>query len=357
MSISDNIPKIDVIGVPLSAGGCDAGAALGPAALRAAGLLRRLSDLGFEVRDQGDVAPEDAVPLSATGFNRAAEVAGVVRPLAEVTYQSLKSGALPVVLGGDHSVAMGSVSGVARYCHELGKELFVLWLDAHSDFNTPEISPTGNAHGMSAAFLCGEPGMDWLIDSSVKFKVRPDRLSVVGVRWIDPAEQLLLSRRGVRVFDMREVDRRGLVSFMEELIGRVHECSGALHLSFDIDALDPAIAPGVGTPEPGGLGYREAQLIMQMLEESGLMISADLVEINPILDNRNSGAKLMVELVSTLFGRRILDRRPISPARDSLLIARYADRVTPDCGAASGTGASAQVRPGTTARSADKSLS
>lgn len=316
--------RIDIIGAPIGVGGNHEGSALGPAAMRAAGLIQRLSASGFDVHDCGDAAPKifpnlrDSARLRHLGL-----IAGWARALSESAYSALSANGLPIIVGGDHSVSFGSVNGVARFHHEQGKELFVLWLDAHADFNTPEITPTGNTHGMSAAFSCGESGMEEIINGGERYSIAPGNLYLFGTRWIDPDEQLLLGKRGVNVFDMRTIDRIGVPAALGGIIDHVKSRRGALHVSFDLDFLDPGFAPGVGTPEPGGVSYREAHLVMEMLHDSGLVASIDLVELNPLLDDRNKSAHLFVELLTTLLGRKIMDLRENNAMRGALAAARY----------------------------------
>jgi arginase len=250
-------------------------------------------------------------------------VANWARVISQETYSALKQGALPIVAGGDHSVSFGSVNGVARYHREQGNELFVLWLDAHADFNTPAISPTGNAHGMSAAFACGEPGLDEIIAREERVSIEPQNLFLFGTRWIDPKEQVLLGERSVNVFDMNTLDMSGVPLILSRIINTVKAREGVLHVSFDLDLLDPETAPGVGTPEAGGIAFREARLIMEMLHDSGLVGSIDLVELNPLLDHRNSSAKVLVELVCSLFGHKLFDPSAESLTREGAASERY----------------------------------
>ena len=211
-------------------------------------------------------------------------------------------------MGGDHSLSMGSVNGVARYWQEQGRPLFVLWVDAHADYNTPATTITGNMHGMSAAFLCGEPGLESLLGDQPRVSITPDQLDLFGIRSIDPLERKLVRDRRVAVADMRAIDEFGVGVLIRKVIERVKARNGVLHVSFDVDFLDPEVAPGVGTTVPGGATYREAHLIMELLHDSGLVRSADMVELNPFLDERGRTARVAVELVSSLFGEQITDR-------------------------------------------------
>ena len=280
---------------------------MGPAMLRAAGIVKPLRDLGHDVEDRGDLAPPAPIraPAPEGKANDFAHVAAWARLLARETYAIARSGRTPIVLGGDHSLAMGSVGGVARHAAEAGRELFVLWLDAHSDFNTPLTSPSGNMHGMSLAMLCGEPGLEAVFGDEPHGLVDPGRLHLFGIRSIDLGERRLLQDRGVDVVDMRRLDEDGFAVSIRRIIDRVKARDGLLHVSLDVDFLDPMIAPGVGTAVPGGATYREAHLVMELLYESGLKPSLDLVELNPFLDERGKSALLLVDLTASLFGRQV----------------------------------------------------
>ena len=299
---------LTILGAPIEDGASLAGVAMGPAMLRVAGVTRELAALGYEVEDQGDLAlasPLPAVlsaPETARNFER---VAAWSRLLREKTYAALAAGRTPIVMGGDHSLAMGSIAGVARHAREIGRELFVLWLDAHTDFNTPATSPTGNMHGMSAAMLCGEPGFEGIFETGSDAIVDPRNLHLFGVRSIDDGERRLLRARGVDVVDMRVLDEYGAAASIRRIIERVEARGGLLHVSLDLDFLDPSLAPGVGTPVPGGATFREAHLTMEMLHDFGLVGSVDLVELNPFLDERGRSATLLVDLVASLFGRQV----------------------------------------------------
>ena len=241
--------------------------------LRTAGIVKSLRELGYDVEDRGDLPHPDALvhALSPEGkSHRFAHVSAWARLLARETYAVMRSGRTPIVLGGDHSLAMGSIGGVARHAAEAGRELFVLWLDAHSDFNTPLTSPSGNMHGMSAAMLCREPGFEGVLGDEPHGFIEPGRLHLFGIRSIDFGERRLLQDRGVDVVDMRMLDEHGFAVSIRRIIDRVRARDGLLHVSLDVDFLDPTIAPGVGTAVPGGATYREAHLVMELLYESGL---------------------------------------------------------------------------------------
>jgi len=304
-------PKIALLGVPVEIGASQAGTLMGPAALRTAGIARLLEQLGLTVEDHGDLSRPPAAagneppPANAKYYD---EIKGWVRMLSEHAWQIARTGAIPIFMGGDHSLSMGSVNGVARYWREQGRPLFVLWVDAHADYNTPATTMTGNMHGMSAAFLCGEPGLDDLLGDQPRFPITPDQLDLFGTRSIDPLEKKLVRDRRVATADMRAIDEFGVAVLIRRVIERVKARNGVLHISFDVDFLDPAVAPGVGTTVPGGATYREAHLVMELLHDSGLVRSADVVELNPFLDERGRTARVAVELIGSLFGLQITDR-------------------------------------------------
>ncbi|WP_117237280.1 arginase [Thermus sediminis] len=286
--------RVAVVGVPMDLGAGRRGVDMGPSALRYARLLEGIEALGFAVEDLGNVR----VPLAETLRGRKGPYLEEVRQAALELKERLKAlpeGVFPIVLGGDHSLSMGSVSGVVQ------RRLGVVWVDAHADFNTPETSPSGNVHGMPLAVLTGL-GHARLTEA---FRaVDPEDVVLIGVRSVDPGEARLLEELGVRVYTMHEVDRLGMARIAEEVLERLSDLP--LHVSLDADALDPTLAPGVGTPVPGGLTYREAHLLMEILALSGRVQSLDLVEVNPILDERNRTAEMMVGLALSLLGKRIL---------------------------------------------------
>jgi arginase len=303
--------RIAVLGAPIDIGASCRGTLMGPAALRTAGLLTLLEGLGLDIIDFGDVGISgmaDLADVPPAKANHYREIQRWSRVLARRSYELAQTGALPIFLGGDHSLSMGSVNGVARHWHEAGRELFVLWLDAHADYNTPETTLSANMHGMSAAFLCGEPGLDGLLGGERRASLGPDRLELFGVRSIDKLENELLRARQVSVVDMRAIDEFGVGVLIRRVIDKVSARNGVLHVSFDVDFLDPDIAPGVGTTVPGGATYREAHLVMELLHDSGLVRSVDIVELNPFLDERGKTARVAVELIGSLFGQQITDR-------------------------------------------------
>lgn len=303
--------QIALLGVPIEIGASQRGTLMGPAALRTAGIGRVLEQLGFVVEDHGDLAIPAVSPADGPPPANARYYDGIkawIRALSERAWLLARSGAIPIFLGGDHSLSMGSINGVARYWQELGRPVFVLWLDAHADYNTPATTETGNMHGMSAAFLCGEPGLDGLLGDQPRVSIGTDQLDLFGIRSIDPLERQLVHDRRIAVADMRAIDEFGVGVLIRQVIEKVKARNGVLHVSFDVDFLDPAIAPGVGTTVPGGATYREAHLVMELLHDSGLVRSVDIVELNPFLDERGRTARIAVELIGSLFGLQITDR-------------------------------------------------
>jgi arginase len=308
---SDKARRIALLGAPIDIGASRRGTLMGPAALRTAGLLNVLGGLACEVSDHGDISirevtePADLPPDNAKHYR---EIQRWTRELSARAYELARSGVTPIFLGGDHTLSMGSVNGMARHWREAGRELFVLWLDAHADYNTPATTPSGNMHGMSAAFLCGEPGLDQLLGEEPRASIKPDQLELFGMRSIDRLEKDLLRDRRISLADMRQIDEFGVGALIRRVIDRVRARDGVLHVSFDVDFLDPGLAPGVGTTVPGGATYREAHLVMEMLHDCGLVRSVDVVELNPFLDERGRTARTAVELIGSLFGQQIADR-------------------------------------------------
>ena len=312
--------RVGLLGVPVDHGSATAGSLMGPSALRVAGLAGFLSELGHEVRDHGDMAMPELVaaslaPAQAARCRNLERIAGWTRAIHDRAYQIASSGELPVFLGGDHSLSMGTVSGVARHCAEAGKELALLWIDAHADFNTPATTPSGNMHGMALAFLAGDASLAGLLGEGQRFAVVPMQdIHIFGARSIDPDERQRLRQHGVDCVDMRQIDEFSVAPLLRDRIDAWQRRGVHLHVSLDVDFLDPEAAPGVGTTVPGGATYREAHLIMEMLCDSGLVGSLDVVELNPFLDMRGRSAIVLAELVASLFGRTVLDRKQRQPA-------------------------------------------
>jgi arginase len=316
-STTEPTRRIAVLGAPIDMGASQRGTLMGPAALRTAGLVTLLEGLDLDVIDHGDLSVRnmadlaDAPPARANHYR---EIQRWTRALSKRGYEIARTGAVPIFLGGDHSLSMGSVNAMARHWRAVGRELFVLWLDAHADYNTPETTVSANMHGMAAAFLCGEGGLDGLLGDEPRTPIDPSQLELFGTRSIDRLEKDLLHERRISVADMREIDEFGVGVLMRRFIDKVQARNGVLHISFDVDFLDPELAPGVGTTVPGGATYREAHLVMEMLHDSGLVGSVDIVELNPFLDERGRTARMAVELVGSLFGQNIIDRRTPSNA-------------------------------------------
>lgn len=307
---------IALIGAPTDIGAAHRGASMGPEALRVAGIEPALRRLGYPVEDTGNLtgpANPDAPPVD--GYRHLNETARWCRSVRDAVHGTMENARLPVLLGGDHCLAIGSVAGIAAYCAARRTPLSILWLDAHADFNSPKTSPTGNIHGMPVAVLTGDgpPALTGLCDT--RPMIDPARIILLGVRSIDHMEKRSVRRRGLEVYDMRRIDEDGMRQAMNAALGRVADIGGHLHVSLDVDFLDPTIAPGVGTTVPGGPTYREAQLCMEMIHDSGLMGSLDIMELNPAFDVRNTTGKLLVELVESLFGEQILAHHHASTLR------------------------------------------
>ncbi|MGE4458568.1 arginase [Stenotrophomonas sp. Y-13] len=299
---------VSLIGVPTDVGAGHRGARLGPEALRIAGLPEALAARGVAVRDVGNLqGPRNPWTEPVGGYRHLDEVVAWNHALMEATLVELRDGRLPIMLGGDHCLGIGSITAVARWCREQGKQLRVLWLDAHSDFNTSEVTPSGNIHGMPVACLCGLGPEALTRLGGDAPAISPQQVRQIGIRSVDQDEKRLIKQHQVDVYDMRYIDESGMKRAMEAALEGI-DANTHLHVSFDVDFLDPSIAPGVGTTVPGGVNYREAQLVMEMIADTGLMGSLDIVELNPLLDRRNRTARLAVDLVESLFGKSTLMR-------------------------------------------------
>ncbi len=299
---------VTLIGVPTDIGAGHRGARLGPEALRIAGLPEALVARGVDVRDIGNLdGPRNPWTPPVAGYRHLDEVVAWNTALMEASLAELRGGRMPIMLGGDHCLGIGSIAAVSRWCREQGKDLRVLWLDAHSDFNTSEVTPSGNVHGMPVACLCGLGPATLTRLAGDGPALHPSQVRQIGIRSVDPEEKRLIKTHQVDVYDMRYIDENGMKRTMEAALAGLGPDTH-LHVSFDVDFLDPAIAPGVGTTVPGGVNYREAQLVMEMIADSGRMGSLDIVELNPLLDDRNSTAELAVDLVESLFGKSTLMR-------------------------------------------------
>ena len=298
---------VRLIGVPLDLGAARRGVDMGPSALRIAQLSKTLERLGHTVSDDGNLAVPQRETLGGSGGDLA-KITEVCRVLAEHTAHAIRRGEFPLVLGGDHSLAAGSVAGAATALAERGARLGVIWLDAHGDLNTPATSASGNVHGMPAAHLLGDGDAAMSSIAVPAPALRAEHLVYVGLRDLDPPERASIHRHAITAFTMRDIDERGMRHVLEEAIAKVSDGTAGIYVSLDLDFVDPREAPGVGTPVRGGATFREAHLIMELLHESGLVRSLDLVELNPFLDERGRTALLMADLAASLFGRRILDR-------------------------------------------------
>ncbi|MCE7032008.1 arginase [Lysobacter sp. GX 14042] len=304
-----NYPPVSLIGVPTDVGAGERGARMGPEALRIAGLLEALQARGLEVADRGNVAgPANPWHGPVNGYRHLPEVAEWNRLTMEAVYAELSGGRIPIMLGGDHCLGLGSITGVARYCREQGKKLRVLWLDAHTDFNSADATPSGNIHGMPVACLCGIGPRELTHLAGESPMIEPAQVRQIGIRSVDEGEKRMVRDHGLPVFDMRYIDEVGMRRVMEEALADM-DADTHLHVSFDVDFLDPSIAPGVPTTVPGGPTYREAQLAMEMICDTGRMGSLDIVELNPILDVDNKTALVAIDLVESLFGKSTLLRR------------------------------------------------
>jgi arginase len=297
-----------LIGVPVQDGAGCPGCEMGPSALRTAGLAKALTALGHEVTDTGNILPDRAEgprhPNPA--IRELGKVAAWIDVLADAAYRE-SADAVPIFMGGDHVLSAGTVAGMARRAAERARPLFVLWLDAHSDFHTLETTASGNLHGIPVAYFTGRAGFEGYLPA-LPAPVDPARVCMIGVRSVDPAERRALAETAVTIHDMRVIDEYGVAVLLKDFLRRVEAENGLLHVSFDVDFLDPSIAPAVGTTVPGGATFREAHLVMEMLHDSGLVASLDLVELNPFLDERGRTAMLLVDLAASLMGRRVMDR-------------------------------------------------
>lgn len=297
-----------IIGVPTDIGAGTCGSRMGPEALRVAGIVEAVARYGCAVKDCGNLSgPANPVLPPVSGFRHLQEVVAWNKTVHQAVYAELASERLPIMIGGDHCLAIGSISAVARHCREQGRNLRILWLDAHADFNTSALTPTGNIHGMPVACLCGYGPRELVEIGGAVPALRPNQIRQIGIRSVDEGEKRFLREAGIEVFDMRYIDEVGMRHTLEQALAGMDE-STHLHVSFDVDFLEPSIAPGVGTTVRGGPTYREAQLCMEMIADTGRLGSLDIVELNPALDHRNMTAELAVDLVESLFGKSTLLR-------------------------------------------------
>ena len=294
-----------LIGAPVDSGKRRAGCLMGPDAYRTAGLKRALENLGHTVEDRGNVAPAPFTPKPHRKIHALEETIGWTEGLAEAAEAGLADG-LPIFMGGDHSLSLGTVLGAMRHADSLGRPLFVLWLDAHSDFHTPHSTESGNLHGTPLGYVTGREGFDGFPE--IAKPLPQGNIAIIGLRSVDADERAALQQTTIQRVDMREIDETGIASPLSAFLSRVEAANGMLHVSLDVDFLDPAVAPAVGTTVPGGATIREGHLVMEMLHDSELMTSLDLVELNPFLDERGRTAQVMVDLAASALGRMVFDR-------------------------------------------------
>jgi arginase len=305
---SSRVKAVHVIGVSLDLGGNRRGVDMGPSAVRIAGLAERLGALSIGVVDEGDlVAPIPEIKSAGDPHKKyIREIARVCERLYKTSLAALEGGGLPLVLGGDHSLAAGSVAATAEHVRRRDGKIGLIWVDAHGDMNTPTSSTSGNVHGMPLAALLGPEPAELSRIGGFSPKILPENTVLIGIRNLDEREKDLVKSAGVRIFTMKDIDRAGIASIVEQAVACASEHTSGIHVSFDLDVCDPSIAPGVGTPVKGGLDYREAHMLMEMVADSGLLRALDLVEVNPILDDRNMTAILGVELAASALGQKIL---------------------------------------------------
>lgn len=303
-----HFPPVSLIGVPTDIGAGDRGASMGPEALRVAGIVEALQGRGLNIVDRGNLfGPLNPWLPPTGGYRHLTQVIEWNREVMRAVTAELAANRVPIMLGGDHCLAIGSITAIAKHCRSQDKKLRILWLDAHADFNTSTITPSGNIHGMPMACLCGHGPRELTELGGSTPAIDAECIRQIGIRSVDAGEKRLVHDVGLNILDMRYIDEIGMKRAMEEALKGV-DAATHLHVSFDVDFLDPDIAPGVGTTIPGGPNYREAQLCMEMIADTGRLASLDIVELNPALDNRNQTAKLCVDLVESLFGKSTLMR-------------------------------------------------
>ena len=301
--------KISLIGAPTDIGAGSRGASMGPEALRVAHIANVLASHGLEVVDRGNLSgPSNPWLPPLNGYRHLAEVTAWNQAVHDAVHAELKAGRLPVLLGGDHCLGIGSISAVSRHCRETGKKLRILWLDAHADFNTNTLTPSGNIHGMPVACLCGHGPKELIEIGGQVPAIQPKWVRQIGIRSVDEGEKRFVHEQDLEVFDMRYIDEMGMRAAVELALALI-DANTHLHVSFDVDFLDPDIAPGVGTTVRGGPSYREAQLCMEMISDTGRLASLDVMELNPALDERNRTAEVAVDLIASLFGKSTLMRK------------------------------------------------
>lgn len=297
--------RATVLGVPLDLGASKQGASGGPAAIRRAGLIKLLEDIGVAVEDAGDLSIPSSPRPGSSKLRHGAAILKVCKELAESVEKTVNAGATPITLGGDHSLGVGSVAGVSKAYRSEDKKIGLIWVDAHADINTPATSPSGNVHGMPVAHILGLGDRQFAKVGGFSPKVEPRNVCLIGTRDVDKSEAKILRQSGVRVFSMQEIDRFGMGVCVEQAIDIASDGTAGFHLSFDIDVVDPANAPGTGTIKRGGLTYREAHLLMELAADSERLLGLDLVEVNPLEDVQNSTAVVAVELIASAMGKSI----------------------------------------------------
>lgn len=300
--------KVKIIGVPMDLGAGRRGVDMGPSAIRIAGLNQAIARVGFQVEDAGNIPVRNPESMKRTNVRAhyLPEITSVCEQLADAVEETVSKGAVPVILGGDHSIAMGSVAGVASHFKKQNKRIGIIWLDAHTDINTPDSSPSGNVHGMPLAALLGRGPKELTHIAGFSPKVLPKNVAVIGARSVDPGESDLIRELGIRVFTMSEMDERGIGPVIEEAIAIASNNTAGFHATLDMDFLDPFYAPGVGTREPGGGTYRETHLAMEKIADSGRMLSVEITEVNPVYDASNQTAQYAVEFILSALGKKIL---------------------------------------------------
>jgi len=300
--------KISIIGVPMDLGGSRRGVDMGPSAVRIARLQQKLQVLGYEVLDRGNLSIQgrESLEEGSSKAKYAHEIARSLKVLSELTHRALTENSIPLILGGDHSLSIGSIAGISQYYREKNQSVGVIWFDAHGDINTPETSPSGNVHGMPVAHILGFGSPELTAVSKVQPMVDKTKVVQIGLRDLDSGEREMIKKLGVKAFTMRDIDERGMKAVMEEAIKIASNGTAGIHISCDMDWIDPSFAPGVGTPVRGGGSYRESHLCMEMIADTQKMISIEVTEVNPVLDRENKTAELAVEMLLSAFGLRIL---------------------------------------------------
>lgn len=300
--------EIDLLGVPMDLGADRRGVDMGPSAMRIAGIVHRLQELGHQVNDLGtvDVAAMEEASIGNRRAKYEAEIVNCCERLAEKVASTVREGRLPLVVGGDHSIAVGTISGISQVHRERREKIGLIWFDAHADMNTPKSSPSGNVHGMPLAAVLGYGSAALTKLGGFSPKVYPENTVLIGIRSLDTSERDIVKKSGIRAFTMKDIDRMGMGAVIDQAIAAATAGTAGFHLSFDLDGMDPLLAPGTGTPEPGGVTYREAHLMMELIADSEKLLGLEMVEINSIFDHRNQTAELAVGLVASALGRRIL---------------------------------------------------